>query len=213
MFKQHKGLPIGGHLSAALCELVALRRELLCWPAALASTPTARYRDNFFVTFTASPTSPACVNIAELLSTMLGMPVKWVSAGSVFRCLELRITVEAGQQPRVAVVFRTDADRQGVGGCYLLASPDRSASPPCPQLSASRLGGKAAPVSHRRHQGVYGRSESCAHLCSATKVPQTVVGPPACPRLAAKRGASGLPSPPAAQSCELSLINMGVEEQ
>ena len=47
---------------------------------------------------------------------MLGMPVKWVSAGSVFRCLELRITVEAGQQPRVAVVFRTDADRQGESG-------------------------------------------------------------------------------------------------
>ena len=116
VLKQHRGLPIGGHLSAALCELVALRREHLSWPAALTSTPTARYRDNFFVAFTISPTFTVCGNIAELLSTLLGMPVKWVSAGSVFRCLELRIAVEDQQQPRVMVAFRTDADRQGESG-------------------------------------------------------------------------------------------------
>ena len=38
---QRKGLPIGGHLSAANVELVALRRELQCeWPSALTGFPT-----------------------------------------------------------------------------------------------------------------------------------------------------------------------------
>ena len=81
----------------ATMELVALRRELLCWPATLASTPTARYRGNFFVALTASPTSSTCVNIAQLLSAMLGIPVRCVRTGSVFRCLKLRIAVEAPQ--------------------------------------------------------------------------------------------------------------------
>ena len=48
VLKQEKGLPIGGHLSAALVELVALHREMLQpSPALLRGTITARYRDKF----------------------------------------------------------------------------------------------------------------------------------------------------------------------
>ena len=36
VLQQHRGLPIGGHLSAALVELVALWQEYTCeWPIAL----------------------------------------------------------------------------------------------------------------------------------------------------------------------------------
>ena len=48
VLQQDKGLPIGGHLSAALVELVALFRELTQpWPPLLESKLTMRYRDNF----------------------------------------------------------------------------------------------------------------------------------------------------------------------
>ena len=60
VFRQHLGLPIGGHLSAALCELVALRREYLSWPDELVSRATSRYRDSFFVAFASMPTPDEC---------------------------------------------------------------------------------------------------------------------------------------------------------
>ena len=46
---QRQGLPIGGHLSAAYVELLALKREyeVSLWPASVAGMLTARYRDNF----------------------------------------------------------------------------------------------------------------------------------------------------------------------
>ena len=50
VLRQVKGLPIGGHLSAQLVELVALYREQTApWPAELAGRLSSRYRDNFFV--------------------------------------------------------------------------------------------------------------------------------------------------------------------
>ena len=49
VLRQHKGLPIGGHLSAALVELVALYREATQpRPSLFSSVLTARYRDNYF---------------------------------------------------------------------------------------------------------------------------------------------------------------------
>ena len=113
VFKQHRGLPIGGHLSAALCELVALRRELSSWPRQLVARATARYRDNFFVAFSFFPSEFECCELASALTEMLGMPVKWISTDSDFRCLELRLTLRAHMPPKVVVAFRTDADRQG----------------------------------------------------------------------------------------------------
>ena len=49
ILRQHCGLPIGGHLSAALVELVALWMEYTTvWPVLLHERVTARYRDIFF---------------------------------------------------------------------------------------------------------------------------------------------------------------------
>ena len=55
VFTQHKCLPIGGHLSSAFCELVALKREYCSWPVELSSRAKARYRDNYFLAFEVSP--------------------------------------------------------------------------------------------------------------------------------------------------------------
>ena len=58
ILQQHRGLPIGGHLSAALVELVALWREFTCpWPSALQGRASARYRDNLFVSTKTSDTA------------------------------------------------------------------------------------------------------------------------------------------------------------
>ena len=86
---------------------MALRREFASWPPEFLARPTARYRDNFFVAFAALPSPSENAHLAEVLSAQLGMPVKWVSSGSSFRCLELRVNVSAGVAPRVVVAFRT----------------------------------------------------------------------------------------------------------
>ena len=113
VFSQRKGLPIGGHLSAGLFELVALRREFCSWPQELAGCVTSRYRDNLFVAFPSPPSTNIWQQLAPTLSNLLGMPVKFVSVGQEIRCLELRIAVAPGRPPRVTVAFRTDSDRQG----------------------------------------------------------------------------------------------------
>ena len=79
--QQRKGLPIGGHLSAAYVELVALRREYECtWPPMLVNTPTARYRDNFFVILPGEPSAAEREATARALSDLLLMPVASSSA-------------------------------------------------------------------------------------------------------------------------------------
>ena len=113
VFSQRRGLPIGGHLSAGLVELVALRREFSHWPQALAGCATSRYRDNFFVAFPFLPTNDACQRLTPVLTNLLGMPVKFVSVGPEVRCLELRVAVAPDRPLRVTVAFRTDDDRQG----------------------------------------------------------------------------------------------------
>ena len=82
VLKQRKGWPIGGHLSAAFVELVALRRELQCvWPPMLADMPTARYRDNFFVVLPAEPCEVSPSETAQALSKLLLMPVCFERGG------------------------------------------------------------------------------------------------------------------------------------
>jgi hypothetical protein len=111
------GVPIGEQLSAALVELVALRREYLnAWPAQLLGVPTARYRDNFFVAWPKSTDEetqggPA---LAKQLSVLLGMPVKWEGCGKQRRVLELHVDVT--NKVRAVLGFRTDSDRQGESG-------------------------------------------------------------------------------------------------
>ena len=83
ILKQHRGLPIGGHLSAALVELVALWREhTITWPALLQGRVTARYRDNFFVTTKPNDDSALLNQMAIDLSTLLAMPVKIEKTGT-----------------------------------------------------------------------------------------------------------------------------------
>jgi hypothetical protein len=117
---QVKGVPIGEHLSAALVELVALRRELMSeWPHHLKKVPTARYRDNFFIAWTKEATeamgSPnGGKDMEKDLTNLLGMPVKWEGAGPLRRILEMHVDVHHGV--RAVLGFRTDPDRQGESG-------------------------------------------------------------------------------------------------
>ena len=112
--QQRKGLPIGGHLSAAYVELVALRREYqCCWPATLANMPTARYRDNFFVVLPDEPSEAERQATASALSALLLMPVGFERGGRAARCLELRISWSDSAIIKAVLAYRTDDDRQG----------------------------------------------------------------------------------------------------
>ena len=112
--QQRKGLPIGGHLSAAFVELVALRREYECsWPLMLLNCPSTRYRDNFFVVLQIEPTEAQRRATAEALSALLLMPVVFERGGRVARCLELRISWIDAAKVKATLAYRTDADRQG----------------------------------------------------------------------------------------------------
>ena len=84
MLQQRKGLPIGGHLSAAYVELVALKQELECeWPLSLPGV-TSRYRGNFFIVVKEERASADRERTAVELSALLMMPVKfeWAGPGS-----------------------------------------------------------------------------------------------------------------------------------
>ena len=112
--QQCKGLPIGGHLSAAYVELVALRREYQCtWPRILSAAPTARYRDNFFVVLPDEPSEAERQATARALSELLLMPVVFERGGRVARCLELRISWNDTLPLKAVLAYRTDDDRQG----------------------------------------------------------------------------------------------------
>ena len=112
--QQRNGLPIGGHLSAAFAELVALRHEYECsWPQALLCGPTTRYRDNFFIVLQVEPTEAQRRATAEALSALLLMPVVFERGGRVARCLELRICWLDAAKVKAVLAYRTDADRQG----------------------------------------------------------------------------------------------------
>lgn len=117
VLEQRRGLPIGGHLSAAYVELVALRRELQCaWPAMLQSLPTARYRDNLFVALKEEWTAEQRADLATSLSILLLMPVQYERGGQVARCLELRLDWRVSDAVKAVLAYRTDADRQGESG-------------------------------------------------------------------------------------------------
>ena len=111
--QQRKGLPIGGHLSAAYVELVALRREYECtWPPMLVNTPTARYRDNVFVILPGEPSEAEREATARALSDLLLMPVGFERGGRVARCLELRLDWSHPATVRAVLAYRTNDDRQ-----------------------------------------------------------------------------------------------------
>ena len=75
VFRQVLGLPMGGHLSAALVELVALHREYTRpWPQCLSGVTTSRYRDNFFAMLQLPAVEADLLALAEDLTLLLGMP-------------------------------------------------------------------------------------------------------------------------------------------
>ena len=95
---QRKGLPIGGHLSAAYVELVALKREyeVSAWPCSMAGLPTARHGDNFFVAVPHPWDADRRTAAAKELTELLQMPVVHERGGDEARCLELRIKWVSG---------------------------------------------------------------------------------------------------------------------
>ena len=161
----HCGLPIGGHFSAALVELVALWREFSQpWPPGLAGLPTARYRDNYFVAQTAHSLDMDYHVMAAELSTLLAMPVKFEQAGAEVRCLELRLGFSSGQSVHVTVAFRTDADRQGEAQ-NVTAWPGRY-DPHTPKVLPGLLAGLAAKLRHYRARGTRGFTASIRRAVS-----------------------------------------------
>ena len=154
--EQRRGLPIGGHFSAALVELVALWREYTQpWPRSLAGCPTARYRDNYFVALPDVSLGRVAVHdMASQLSELLAMPVKFEQLGAVVRCLELRLAFGVGRPVHVTVAFRTDADRQGEAG-NVTAWPGRW-DPRTPRVLPGLLAGLAAKLRQYRAPGTGG---------------------------------------------------------
>ena len=155
MLAQWKDLPIGGHLSAAYVELVALRRELQCeWPSALTGLPTARYRDNFFVVMPAGRAEEEHRATAMELSALLLMPVVFERAGRVARCLELRLSWAEEDRVKAHLAYRTDADRQGESG-DVRTWPEWS-DPRTPALLRGLLAGLASKLVRYSAAGVGG---------------------------------------------------------
>jgi hypothetical protein len=167
--QQHRGLPIGGHFSAALVELVALWREFAePWPACLDGLVTARYRDNFFVGLTAEAVARADYQtMAAELSGLPAMPVKFEQVGSEIRCLELRLLFRLGLPVHVTVAFRTDLDRQGEAN-NVIAWPGRW-DPRTPRVLPGLLAGLAAKLRQYRAPGTGGFTAAIRRAVSFVK--------------------------------------------
>ena len=175
VLRQALGLPIGGHLSAALVELVALHREhTQPWPEVLGQSLSCRYRDNFFVAVAASEVCPL-EQTAQALSDLLQMPVKAVSRSSVMRCLEVRISLEPGKAAKSVLAFRTDSDRQGESG-DIESWPSRE-DPRLPMVLPGLLTGLAAKLRFYSAPGVrgYGATVRAMYIfVKAKKYPSTM---------------------------------------
>ena len=102
VLEQTRGLPIGGHLSAAMVKLVALKQELVAtWPPLLDGAISARYRDNFFIIVRDDWTEQRKLDCAQSLSKLLMMPVIFERGGRQARCLEVRLQWDRGEKVEV----------------------------------------------------------------------------------------------------------------
>ena len=155
VLRQVRGLPMGGHLSAALVELVALHRELCgVWPSRLIGFPTARYRDNFFALLPLPVVESVLLLLADDLTGLLRMPVKLEGYGSSRRMLEVRVSVDSASRVKSVLAFRDDADRQGESGDVTSWPP--SQDPRTRKLLGSLLAGLAAKIRLYHAGGVPG---------------------------------------------------------
>ena len=117
VLEQVRGLPIGGHLSAAMVELVALQREFVVeWLPMLQSVTTSRYRDNCFIVIEKEWSEEQVEACAAALTSLLMIPVKIEKAGRQARCLEVRLDWTCQDNVAVVLAYQTDADRQGESG-------------------------------------------------------------------------------------------------
>ena len=158
VLQQDKGLPIGGHLSAALVELVALYREYTQpWPSTLEAAISMRYRDNFFVGMRSNRIIEMDAAASEL-SALLAMPIKPVAAGNAMRCLELRLAFSDDNNTRCTLAFRTDADRQGES--WDVSSWPLPDEPRTRLLLPALLAGLAAKIRFYTAPGVAGYTET-----------------------------------------------------
>ena len=158
VLQQDKGLPIGGHLSAALVELVALYREYTQpWPPLLEATISMRYRDNFFVGMQGDHIIEMNAAACEL-SELLAMPIKPEGVGKTIRCLELRLTFSDNDTTRCTLAFRTDDDRQGES--WDVSSWPLPDEPRTRLLLPALLAGLAAKMRFYTSPGVAGYTET-----------------------------------------------------
>ena len=165
VLQQRKGLPIGGHLSAAYVELVALRREFECeWPSSLSGLPTARYRDNFFMAVREERSAAERERTAGELTELLVMPVGFERAGRVARCLELRLEWTSERPVKAVLAYRTDSDRQGESGDVRTWPEWRD--PRTPALLRGLLAGLASKVVNYSVPGVGGLPASIRQAVS-----------------------------------------------
>ena len=75
VLEQVRGLPIGGHLSAAMVELVALQRKFVVeWLPMLQSVTTSRYRDNCFIVIEKEWSEEQVEACAAALTSLLMIP-------------------------------------------------------------------------------------------------------------------------------------------
>ena len=169
--QQRKGLPIGGHLSAAFVELVALRREYECsWPPILLHCPTTRYRDNFFVVVQHERTESERHATAQALSLLLSMPVMFERGGQVARCLELRINWMHADKVAATLAYRTDADRQGESQ-DVRTWPDWC-DPRAPMVLQGllRFGGKAGHLFSCEHRWLSGVASTSGSIFAGAQI-------------------------------------------
>jgi hypothetical protein len=161
VLQQQLGLPIGGHLSAAMVELVALRQEFQQpWPACLTQLPSARYRDNFFTVIPVEWSSTDIERLAQELSALLLMPVQYERHGQELRCLETRLTWVEGSLS-VVLAYRTDVDRQGESGD--VTSWPLWTDPRTPSILHGLLSGLAAKLLRYTSPAVHGLPKSIRH--------------------------------------------------
>ena len=180
VLQQRKGLPIGGHLSAAFVELFALRHECVrLWPPVLMHCPTTRYHDNFFVVLLNEPVQAQ----RQATAAALSMPVAFERGGRIVRCLELRISWLNAEKVQAVLAYRTDADRQG-------ESHDVRTWPewhdPRTWLvlhglgSASWLNHEACDVLARERWGTSGLTPTSATVLACSQLPNKGLAAPFC---------------------------------
>ena len=155
VLKQVAGLPMGGHLSAAMVH----REFLRPWPGRLLGVPTSRYRDNFFAMLAVPAVDGELCAVVADLTELLGMPVKLEGSGCCRRMLEIRADASVCGGLRATLAFRDDGDRQGEPG-DVTSWPPRL-DPRSKPLLGSLLAGSAAKIRLYHAHGVPGLCAWC----------------------------------------------------